>query len=226
MHGARDAPPPGGRRRLRVAVLASGAGTLLQALLDAAGTDPPFEVVLVASDRDGAPALDRARRAGLPVRVVAPRDHEDRGAWDLALARELERHDPQLLVLAGFMRLLGPAALHRWPGAILNSHPSMLPAFPGARAVEEALQSGAAVTGASVIAVDDGMDTGPVLAQRPVPVLPGDTVETLHERIKAVERPLLLEVLAAVATAMLAADPTPPPAAIATPPRPSKELHR
>ncbi len=210
-HGAAAAPPASSSQRLRVAVLASGEGTLLQALLDASGPGAAFEVVLVASDRARAPALERARRAGLPTLVVPPAAHADRSAWDAALADALAEHLPGLLVLAGFMRLVGPAVLGRWPSAVVNSHPSLLPAFPGASAVSDALAAGVETTGASVISVDAGVDTGPVLAQRSVPVLPGDTLEVLHERIKAVERPMLLEVLTGIAAAPPTA-PRPAPA--------------
>ncbi len=184
-------------------VLVSGEGTLLQALLDARGAGPgapaPFTVVAVGSDRSSAVGLQRAERHGVPTFTTAPGEHPDRPAWDAALATAVGAHRPDLLVLAGFMRLLGPAVLDEWAGRTINSHPSLLPAFPGARAVRDALAAGAQVTGASVILVDAGVDTGPVLAQRRVPVLPGDDEATLHERIKAVERHLLLDVVTAAA---------------------------
>lgn len=230
MHRARGGGPSDAGQRLRVAVLVSGEGTLLQALIGASGPGAPFEVVLVVSDRADAPAIGRARRAGLATLVIPPSSHADRAAWDGALADQVGDHHPDLLVLAGFMRLLGAAVLSRWPGAIINSHPSLLPAFPGAHAVTDALAAGVEATGASVITIDDGVDTGPVLAQREVPVVPGDTAATLHERIKAVERPLLLEVLAHVAATRVPAGPARPAGEPVTPtaprPAPAEGAHR
>ncbi len=201
------APPTDGprARAARLVVLVSGGGTLLQALLDAeaeaAGRarPAPFTVAAVGSDRPHAPGLARAARAGVPSFVVPLAGHESRAAWDEALAGAVGAHRPDLLVLAGFMRLLGEPVLRRFGGRTLNCHPSLLPAFPGAHAVADALAAGVPVTGASVILVDAGVDTGPVLAQREVPVLPGDDEASLHERIKAVERSLLVEVVTAVA---------------------------
>lgn len=179
----------------RLVVLVSGAGTLLQALLDA-GEEFPAQVVAVGADRDGADGL---RRADAPTFAVKLADHPDRASWDAALADAVEHHRPDLVVLAGFMKLLGPAFLARFGGRVINSHPSLLPAFPGPRAVRAALEYGAKVTGCSIILVDDGIDTGPVLAQQPVPIEPADDEQTLHERIKIVERRLLVDVVAALA---------------------------
>ena len=184
--------PPG----RRVVVLLSGAGTLLQALLDAA-KDPGagFDVVAVLSDRAGAFGLERARGAGVPTATVALRDFPDRATWDVAVERALAAFRPDLLVCAGFMKLLGPPVLRRWPGRVLNTHPALLPAFPGAHGVRDALGYGVKVTGCSVILVDDGVDAGPILAQRAVDVLDGDDEDVLHERIKVVERELLVDVV-------------------------------
>jgi formyltetrahydrofolate-dependent phosphoribosylglycinamide formyltransferase len=157
-------------------------------------------VVAVGSDRD-ADGLASATRRGLPTFVVRPADAGDRPAWDRALAAAIAAHDPDLVVSAGFMRIVGPAVLERFEGRLVNTHPALLPAFPGAHAVRDALAAGVPVTGATVHLVDAGVDTGPVLAQREVPVQPGDDEATLHERIKTQERTLLVETVAALATA-------------------------
>jgi len=156
-------------------------------------------VVAVGADRDGIEALVRAERAGVPTFVVRPGDHTDRSAWDVALAGAVAEHRPDLVVAAGFMRLVGPAFLGHFGGRMINSHPALLPAFPGPHAVRDALRYGVKVTGCTVLLVDDGVDSGPVLAQEPVRVAPGDTEESLHERIKTVERSLLVDVVAALA---------------------------
>ena len=184
-------------------MLASGEGRTLQALLDAAVGDYPARVVAVGSDRPGARAL--ARAGDLPTFVVplpssGPSSRPVvRAAWDDALADAVAAHDPDLVVCAGFMRLLGPRFLARFPQRVTNTHPALLPSFPGAHAVPDALAYGVKVTGATVHLVDEGMDTGPVLAQAAVPIEPGDTVESLHERIKIEERRLLVGTVAAMA---------------------------
>ena len=185
--------------RARVVVLLSGTGSLCAALLDAAD-DPgyPARVVAAGSDRD-AEGLGHAARRGLPTFVVPLAG--DRAAWDRALAEAIAEHAPDLVVSAGFMRIVGPAVLDRYEGRLVNTHPALLPAFPGAHAVRDALAAGVAVSGATVHLVDAGVDTGPVLAQREVPVQPGDDEATLHERIKTQERALLVETVAALATA-------------------------
>jgi phosphoribosylglycinamide formyltransferase-1 len=187
--------------RARIAVLLSGTGSLCAALL-AAADDPryPATVVVVGSDRD-ATGLEHARRRSLPTFVCAVGDHPDRSAWDRALAAELSSFAPDLVVSAGFMKLVGPAVLDAFGGRLINTHPALLPAFPGAHAVRDALAAGATVTGATVHLVDAGVDTGPVLAQREVAVLPGDDEARLHERIKDVERELLVQTVAQVVTA-------------------------
>lgn len=183
----------------RVVVLVSGTGTLLQALLDAAGSDYPAEVVAVGADRTGTGGLRRAEQRGLPTFLVELAQHPDRSSWDLALIEAVDAHQPDLVVTAGFMRLVGPAFLDRFGGRILNSHPALLPAFPGSRAVADALAYGVRVTGTTVHLVDAGVDTGPIVAQRAVEVLPDDTEQRLHERIKVVERRLLVDVVADLA---------------------------
>ena len=187
--------------RARVAVLLSGTGSLCAALL-AASDDPDFPaaVVAVGSDRQ-AEGLEHARRRGLPTFVCAVSDHPDRGAWDRALAARIASFAPDLVVSAGFMKIVGPAVLDAFGGRLINTHPALLPAFPGAHAVRDALAAGATVTGATVHVVDAGVDTGPVLAQREVAVLPGDDEARLHERIKDVERELLVQTVASLAIA-------------------------
>jgi phosphoribosylglycinamide formyltransferase-1 len=182
----------------RVAVLVSGSGTLLQALLDAAGPDYPARVVAVGADRAGAGGLQRAEQRGVPTFVVGLGEHPDRASWDVALAEAVAAHEPDLVVSAGFMKILGPAFLERFGGRIVNTHPALLPAFPGPHPVADALAHGVRVTGATVHLVDAGVDTGPILAQRAVEVLADDTEDRLHERIKIVERQLLVDVVADV----------------------------
>ncbi|MCV2488481.1 phosphoribosylglycinamide formyltransferase [Geodermatophilus sp. YIM 151500] len=186
--------------RARVVVLLSGTGSLCAALL-AATDDPayPAEVVAVGADRP-APGLEHARSRGIPTFVEALGDHPDRAAWDRALAADLAAHRPDLVVSAGFLKLVGPAVLDAFGGRLVNTHPSLLPAFPGAHAVRDALAAGARLTGATVHLVDAGLDTGPVIAQREVPVRPGDDESRLHERIKTVERELLVQTVAALVT--------------------------
>ncbi|WP_072736298.1 phosphoribosylglycinamide formyltransferase [Rhodococcus triatomae] len=183
----------------RVVVLASGAGTLLRALLDAS-REPgyPADVVAVVTDR-ACDALGHAADAGVVSTAVELRDHPDRAAWDVALTEVVSDFAPDLVVTAGFMKILGPAFLGRFAGRIVNTHPALLPAFPGAHAVADALAYGVALTGSTVHLVDEGVDTGPILAQEAVRVLPDDDEAGLHERIKIVERRLLVEVVAAVA---------------------------
>ena len=170
-----------------IGVLVSGEGTNLQALVDAG-----LPIAAVASNKREAPALARASCATAAFELS---EFPDRAARDTAMADWLEQQGVRLVVLAGYMHLLTPAFLERFPDAVVNVHPSLLPAFPGAHAVEEQLAAGVAESGASVHLVDEGVDSGPVLAQERVPVLAGDTPETLHERIKSVEHRLLPEVV-------------------------------
>lgn len=187
--------------RARLVVLASGSGTLLQALLDAA-VDPayPAEVAAVGTDRPGVEALNRATRSDVPAFVVRPAEHPDRPAWDRALLAAVLEHRPNLVVSAGFMRILGAPFLDGIGRPVINTHPALLPAFPGAHAVRDALAHGVTVTGTTVHLVDAGVDTGPILAQEAVPVLPGDTEAELHERIKIAERRLLVATVATLST--------------------------
>lgn len=185
----------------RVVVLVSGSGTLLQALLDAArGPKYPAEIVAVGSDRADAHALARAQAAKVATFVHPLARGADRGEWDRKLTEVVEAFEPELIVSAGFMKLVGADFLGRFGGRMINTHPSLLPAFPGMHAPRDALAHGVKVTGATVFGVDEGVDTGPILAQEPVRVLATDTVETLHERIKVVERELLVATVARLAT--------------------------
>ena len=183
----------------RLVVLASGTGSLLSSLLAAARDDWPGRVVAVGVDRD-CRAVEIAETAGVPTFTVRLGAYGDRADWDAALTEATAAHQPDVVVSAGFMKILGPKFLARFPGRVVNTHPALLPSFPGAHAVPDALAHGVKVTGTTVHLVDDGVDTGPILAQRAVEVLDDDTEETLHERIKVVERRLLVEVLAAIAT--------------------------
>jgi len=182
-----------------VVVLASGTGSLLSSLIAAATADYPARIVAVGVDRD-CRATEIAEAASLPSFTVRLADHPSREAWDAAITDATAAHTPDLIVSAGFMKILGPQFLSRFCGRTLNTHPALLPAFAGAHAVPEALDYGVKVTGCTVHLVDAGMDTGPILAQEPITVLDGDNEETLHERIKVVERRLLVDVVAAIAT--------------------------
>ncbi len=182
----------------RLVVLASGTGSLLASLLDAAVGDYPARVVAVGVDRD-CRAAEIATAASLPTFTVRLTDHPDRDAWDAALTAATAAHSPDLVVSAGFMKILGQKFLSQFSGRTFNTHPTLLPAFPGAHGVADALAYGVKVTGCTVHLVDAGTDTGPILAQQPIPVFDDDDEETLHERIKVTERRLLVDVVAAVA---------------------------
>lgn len=186
-----DFAPDAGRARL--VVLVSGTGTLLQALLDATA-DPIFgaQVVAVLADRPGIPALDKARDAGLPTVVRRVRDFPERADWDTAMSDAVGEFAPDLVVSAGFMKLLGGSFLTVFDGRIINTHPALLPAFPGMHGAADALAYGVKLTGCTVFFVDEGVDAGPIIAQSAVPVLDEDDEDTLNERIKSVERTLLV----------------------------------
>lgn len=177
----------------RLVVLVSGSGTNLQALLDAAA-DPAYgaRVVAVGADRPGIEGLARAERAGVPTFVQRVGDHPDRAAWDAALAQEVAAHEPDLVVLAGFMKLVGEEFLARHGGRVVNTHPALSPSFPGMHGPADALAHGVKVTGCTLFVVDAGVDTGPIVAQSAVPVEEDDDVEALHERIKVAERAMLV----------------------------------
>ncbi|MGH3859878.1 phosphoribosylglycinamide formyltransferase [Actinokineospora sp.] len=181
----------------RIVVLVSGSGTLLQALLDDAAI--PARIVAVGADRKGIEGLARADRANVPTFTVRVADHADRAAWDVALTEAVAAYAPDLVVSAGFMKILGPEFLTRFAHRVINTHPALLPSFPGAHAVHDALAYGVQVTGSTVHLVDGGVDTGPIIAQEPVPVALGDDAATLHERIKTVERRLLVDVVTRMA---------------------------
>ncbi len=183
----------------RVVVLASGTGSLLRSLIDAAVGDYPARVVAVGADRDCV-ATEIAAAASLPTFTLRLGDYPERDAWDAAITDATSAHSPDLIVSAGFMKILGSQFLSRFYGRIINTHPALLPAFPGAHGVADALAYGVKVTGCTVHLVDAGTDTGPILAQQSVPVLDRDSEETLHERIKVTERKLLVDVVAAIAT--------------------------
>ena len=179
--------------RLRVGVLLSGGGTNLQAILDAAGRE--YDVVVVASDKADAFGLERARGAGVTAVYVDSKTYDGREAFNAGLVDVLREHQVELVCLAGFMRILAPNFVKAFENRILNIHPALLPAFPGAHAVQEALAWGVKVTGTTVHLVDEEVDHGPVVLQRAVAVEPGDTEETLHERIKAAEHELYPEAI-------------------------------
>jgi phosphoribosylglycinamide formyltransferase-1 len=186
--------------RARVVVLVSGAGTNLQALIDAAAdSDYPAEVVAVGADRDAIPALGRAEAAGIATFVLGLSDFATRAAWDTAMADAVAAFEPDLVVSAGFMKLAGTAFLDRFGGRFVNTHPSLLPSFPGQFAPRDALAHGVKLTGCTLFFVDGGVDAGPIIAQAAVPVLDDDDVDTLHERIKVQERRLLVDTVARLA---------------------------
>lgn len=181
----------------RIVVMISGAGSNATALLDSLADDASgldATVVAIGADRE-APGLEEAKRRGIPTFIVPPADYPDRESWGRALAEEWTEWEPDLVVLSGFMRLLPPFVVDEFWPRVINTHPAYLPEFPGAHGVADALRAGVAQTGASVIAVDAGVDSGPILAQERVAILPDDDEASLHERIKKVERRLLREVL-------------------------------
>ncbi|HIT76331.1 MAG TPA: phosphoribosylglycinamide formyltransferase [Candidatus Avipropionibacterium avicola] len=179
---------------LRVVVLVSGSGTLLQSLIDAT-QDPSYgvEIVAVGSDRRKAYGLVRAQEAGIETFALPYRKGEDRAAWDRELTARIAAHEPDVIVSAGFMKLVGEAFLDRFAGRMLNTHPALLPSFPGMYGVRDALAYGVKVSGASLFVVDAGVDSGRIIDQRTVRVHDDDTEETLHERIKVEEREMLVD---------------------------------
>ncbi len=183
-------------RSIRLAVLVSGRGSNLQAIVDAVRAGRlEASVEIVVSDVADAPAVARARACGIPAAVVRRRDYPSRAEFELALAGAVERARPDLVVLAGFMRLLGATFLDRFPGRVINIHPSLLPAFPGLEAQRQALEYGVRFTGCTVHYVDYGMDSGAIIDQRVVEVMPGDDVDILSARILEQEHELLVDVI-------------------------------
>ena len=184
---------------LTVAVLISGAGSNLRALLEAAASaEYPARIVAVGADREAA-GFAHAEEFGIPTFLVPFRQFDSREAWGEELGAQLAVWQPDLVVLSGMMRLLPASLVEAWAPRIINTHPAYLPEFPGAHGVRDAIAAGVTQTGASVIVVDHGVDSGPILAQERVPVLPGDDEAALHERIKPVERRLLIDVVRRIA---------------------------
>lgn len=188
-----DAPPAS------IVVLISGAGTTMSAILEASESDGyGARIAAVISDRPSAPGLDIARAAGVPTSVIPLADYPSREEWNRDIVTAIDAYSPDLVVLAGFMKILAPATVAHFAGRIINTHPALLPSFPGAHGVRDALAHGVKVTGCTVIFVDEGVDTGPIIAQEVVEVTPNDTEETLHERIKTVERALVVNTIHAL----------------------------
>jgi formyltetrahydrofolate-dependent phosphoribosylglycinamide formyltransferase len=221
----------------RVVLLASGSGTTLQAVLDASAA-PAFGALVVAAGTDvpGCPAMSRAADAGVATFAVAPADYDDRAAWNEALAAAIAGYRPDLVVLAGFMRILAAPVVRRF--RIINTHPSLLPAFPGGHALRDALAAGVTGTGVTVHWVDEGVDTGPIIAQERVPIAPGDDEDALRARVQAAEKPLYVRVISELCSHLSSqlspqlssslspqpsAQPSPQPSAQPSP-QPSKEM--
>ena len=197
---AAERPPTTGRLSLpaptRVVVLVSGTGSLLQALIDTtARPDYPADVVAVGSDRHNVEGLARAQRVGIATFTHRLADYPDRATWDRALTDSCAAHEPDLILSAGFMKLVGESFLARFGGRYLNTHPALLPAFPGMHAARDALEHGVKITGCTLFIVDAGIDSGPILAQRAVEVRPDDDETSLHERIKTQERQMLIDTI-------------------------------
>jgi phosphoribosylglycinamide formyltransferase 1 len=188
-------------RAARLVVLISGSGTLLQALIDACA-DPAYgaKIVAVGSDRAGIEGLERAARANISTFIELMQDHATRADWDRAITADVAAYEPDLVISAGFMKLVGPEFLARFEGRMINTHPTLLPSFPGVHGPRDALTYGVKITGATVFLVDAGIDSGVILDQRAVPVADDDTVESLHERIKVAEREMLVTITHQLAT--------------------------
>lgn len=184
---------------LRVAVLASGNGSNLQALIDRLHGGGDVEIVRVAGDKPGAKAFERAAAAGIPTAVFPLDDYADRAARDAAMARQLRADGVDLVVLAGYMAILSPRFVAEFDGFIVNVHPSLLPKYPGLNAIERAVEAGEQETGVTVHHVDDGVDTGSIIAQEPLAIMPGETLEELTDRVHAVEHRLLPAVVGRIA---------------------------
>jgi len=191
---------------LRVAVLASGTGTNLQAILDQLHGRDGIEVVAVASDKPGAQALERAEGAGVETGTFETADYPDREARDAAIGDWLDQREVELIVLAGYMQLLSPSFVGRFRNRIVNVHPALLPSFPGLDAIEQALEHGVRVTGVTVHFVDEGVDSGPIILQRPVPVPASRELEELEDAIHATEHALLPEAIRLIAAGRVSVD--------------------
>jgi len=179
----------------RIAVLAAGTGSLFEALIDAPTHGTDFEITGFVTDQPDAPAIGKAATAGIPIAIITLADFADRRQWNVAFSQAIATYSPDFVVSAGFMRVISEPALSDFAHRIINTHPALLPLFPGAHAVRDALAAGVTETGSTVHLIDNGVDTGPVIAQRVVAVLPTDDESTLHERIKIVERELLVDVI-------------------------------
>jgi len=195
---------------MKLGVLASGAGTNLQAILDTVHGHDGIEVVAVASDQPDAPALERARAAGIEIAVFGAADHPDRAARDAAVAAWLAERGVELVVLAGYMQLLGDEFLARFPNRIINVHPALLPAFPGLDAIGQALAYGVKVFGVTVHFVDEGVDSGPVILQRAIELPDADDVKAVHDRLRPIEHELLPEAIRLIARGAVSFDPANP----------------
>jgi phosphoribosylglycinamide formyltransferase 1 len=195
---------------LRVGVLASGVGGNLQAILDSVHTEGAATVVALGTDNPAAIAIARGQAAGVPVGVFLEADYPDRSRRDEALAAWLAGHDVELVVLAGYMKLLAPAFLARFPRAVINVHPALLPAFPGIGAVEQGLEYGVKAFGVTVHFVDEGVDTGPVILQRAVELPDAETVEDVYEALRPIEHELLPEAIRLIAAGAVSFDPDNP----------------
>lgn len=187
---------------MRIVVLVSGTGSNLQAVIDAVKDGSlPVEIAAVGADRPDTFGIERSTNAGFETFVVNFKDYPTRAEWDAALLAAVEAYHPDYVVSSGFMRIVAPSFIDAFEGRYVNTHPALLPSFPGAHGVRDALAYGVKVTGCTVHFADAGVDTGPIIAQRAVEILASDTEDSLHERIKVAERQLLIEVLRDLATA-------------------------
>jgi phosphoribosylglycinamide formyltransferase-1 len=187
---------------MRIVVLVSGSGSNLQAVIDAVASGKlTLDIAAVGADRHGTGGVERSAAAGLETFVVNFKDYATRAEWDRALLETVSSYQPDYVISSGFMRIVAPEFIDAFPGRYINTHPALLPSFPGAHGVRDALAYGVKVTGCTVHYADAGVDTGPIIAQRAVPVEDGDSEESLHERIKVAERELLVQVLGALANA-------------------------
>ncbi|MET4002834.1 phosphoribosylglycinamide formyltransferase-1 [Arthrobacter sp. UYCu511] len=187
---------------MRIVVLVSGTGSNLQSVIDAvANGSLPLEIAAVGADRPGTLGVERSASAGLETFVVNFKDYSARTEWDAALLEKVASYTPDYVISSGFMRIVAPGFISAFEGRYVNTHPALLPSFPGAHGVRDAMAYGVKVTGCTVHFADAGVDTGPIIAQTPVAILPEDTEDSLHERIKVAERELLIQVLADLARA-------------------------